>query len=962
MSTNSLVPPKSERKNPLKELQEHGQSVWLDYIRRSLIASGELQRLVDEDGLSGVTSNPAIFENAITSSDDYTVAIGELAKQGQLDAKAIFEELAILDIQAAANVLRPVYQRSRFRDGYVSLEVSPHLAHDAHGTIQEAMRLWKRIGRPNVMIKVPATFAGLEAIRDLIGEGINVNATLLFSSDVYERVAEAFISGLEELASRGGDISRVASVASFFISRIDSAMDAEIAARLSESSAADERARLGALRGRVAIANARLTYQRYRAIYGSKRWRDLQRFGAQPQRLLWASTSTKNPDYRDVVYVEELIGADTVNTIPPATFDAFRDHGEARHGLTENLPAASATMQTVGDAGISMEQLTRRLLDEGLTLFVNAFDSLLAAIEHRRRDVLATETHRVTFTGPTTIADDAEAVVREWQRDGNVRRLWVGDATLWTGTDEGRWLGWLRAVDEQRANASQFTELAAWVKSEGFTHVLLLGMGGSSLCPEVWSRSFGAQLGFPQLHVLDSTDPAQIASIERSIDLTRTLFIVSSKSGSTLEPNLFAAYFFTRASAALGRPAGDRFIAVTDPGSSLERVAHEDRFHRVCPGVPDVGGRYSALTNFGLVPAAVMGLDVSRLLDEAHAMLLACTSDHPADRNPGVRLGALLGVSARQGRDKLTLVCSPAIADLGAWLEQLIAESTGKIGKGIIPVDRETIGRTDRYGADRLFVYVRLASEADAAQDRDMAALERAGHAVVRITMSNRYQLGAEFFRWEFATAVAGSIIGIHPFDQPDVEASKIATRALTTEYERTGELPGEAPMFEEGGIALFAAPDYAAELRASLRDGESHAAYLKAHLDRLNEGDYFALLAYVEMHAEHEALLQTMRHAVRDSRRVATCLGFGPRFLHSTGQAYKGGPNSGVFLQVTCDDAADLTVPGKRYTFGAVKAAQARGDFQVLVDRGRRALRVHLGRDVAKGLETLARIAGDNS
>ena len=388
MSINSLVPPKSGRKNPLKELQEYGQSVWLDYIRRSAIASGELQRLVDEDGLSGVTSNPAIFERAIASSDDYTVSIEELARHRHLDAKAIFEELALLDIQAAANVFRPVYQRTRYRDGYVSLEVSPHLAHDQLGTIHEAIRLWNRLSRSNVMIKVPATTAGIEALRDLIGDGINVNATLLFSSDVYERVADAYLSGLEDRASRGGDLTRVSSVASFFVSRIDSAIDAEVASRLSGSTTVAERARLGALRGRVAIANARLTYQRYRAIYASRRWRDLQRLGAQPQRLLWASTSTKNPDYRDVVYVEELIGPDTVNTMPPITYAAFRDHGEARPGLTESLSAASRTMEIVEEAGMSMDGLTRRLLAEGLALFVDAFDSVLDAIERRRRAVL----------------------------------------------------------------------------------------------------------------------------------------------------------------------------------------------------------------------------------------------------------------------------------------------------------------------------------------------------------------------------------------------------------------------------------------------------------------------------------------------------------------------------------------------------------------------------------------------
>jgi transaldolase/glucose-6-phosphate isomerase len=485
---------------------------------------------------------------------------------------------------------------------------------------------------------------------------------------------------------------------------------------------------------------------------------------------------------------------------------------------------------------------------------------------------------------------------------------------------------------------------------------VLLGMGGSSLCPEVLKETFGRIAGFPELHVLDSTDPAQIRALADRIDVATTLFIVSSKSGSTLEPNIFKAYFFDSAKQSLGADkAGSRFVAVTDPGSNLEKEARLDRFRHIFPGVKTIGGRYSALSNFGLVPAAVMGLDVERLLDEAERMLHACAPGVPAEENPGLVLGTILGVAGNAGLDKLTLVASPGLNDLGAWLEQLIAESTGKEGKGIIPVDRERAGPPDAYGDDRLFAYLRLEDAPDAAQDAAVLALEKAGKPVVRIRVATQYDLAEEFVRWEIATAVAGSILGINPFNQPDVEASKIATKTLTSEYEKTGTLPPEAPFFEGEGVKLFADANNAEALKKTAGAVPSLTGYLKAHLQRLGKGDYLALLAYVEMSPAHESILQAARHRVRDSRRVATCLGFGPRFLHSTGQAYKGGPNSGVFLQVTCDDARDVAVPGQKYTFGIVKAAQARGDLQVLVERNRRALRVHLGPDVAAGLKTLS-------
>lgn len=567
---------------------------------------------------------------------------------------------------------------------------------------------------------------------------------------------------------------------------------------------------------------------------------------------------------------------------------------------------------------------------------------------------------RWQFSAPLTQV--VQATLKDWQANRKMARLWQGDATLWTNDDESKWLGWLRVVDDQRKNIQPLVEVAADAAKAGFTHALLLGMGGSSLCPEVHKITFGKQAGHPELHVLDSTDPAQIKAIEGQVDLAQTLFIVASKSGSTLEPNIFKQYFYSRAQEIVGKEkAGERFIAITDPGSKMQQVAERDHFRKIFFGVPSIGGRYSALSNFGMVPAAVMGLDLRKFLDRTEEMVQACGPDVPADQNPGAVLGAILGTLGNLGRNKVTIITSPGIHDLGAWLEQLLAESTGKQGKGLIPVDREELSSPDVYGDDRVFAYLRLASESDSQQASKIAALRQAGQPVVEIELSDVYDIGQEFYRWEIATAVAGSILGINAFNQPDVEASKVVTRQLTEAYEKTGSLPAETPIYEENGIKLFTDERNAANLKRLAGTDTSLTGILRAHLGQLGAGDYMALLAFIEMNAQHESQLQRIRHAVRDTKHVATCLGFGPRFLHSTGQAYKGGPNSGVFMQITCDDAVNLPVPEQKYTFGIVKAAQARGDFQVLAERQRRALRVHLPANVAVGLtkvEIMVRIA----
>jgi len=554
------------------------------------------------------------------------------------------------------------------------------------------------------------------------------------------------------------------------------------------------------------------------------------------------------------------------------------------------------------------------------------------------------------------LAHAVSAALENWDREDKTSRLWSGDASLWTGSDEESWLGWLSLADTPDSNPG-LEQLVREIRQEGLSHLLLLGMGGSSLFPEVLAATFGKQPGYPELHVLDSTDPAQILRFESRVDLSRTLFIVSSKSGSTLEPDILKQYFFERAQQALGESdAGRRFVAITDPGSRLQEMAEREGFRAIFFGEPAVGGRYSALSNFGRVPAALMGLDVAEFIHRARSVIQACKPQAPAHRNPGVVLGVILGTLTKAGRDKLTLITSPEISGMGAWLEQLLAESTGKDGKGLIPVDGESVGSPGVYGEDRLFLHLRLDSSPDRKQEQAVKDLKQSGHPVIQISVADRYDLGQEAFRWEMATAVAGSILEINPFNQPDVEASKTATRDLTRRYQREGSFPREAAFFSQGGISLLADDENRSLLSKAAGADPTAASILRAHLERLSPGDYFAILAYLEMSPPHQRLLQRLRRQVRDRFGVATCLGFGPRFLHSTGQAYKGGPNSGVFLQVTGENPRDLPVPGRNFTFGAVKAAQSRGDFQVLNQRGRRALRVHLSAPLENRLRQLNR------
>jgi transaldolase/glucose-6-phosphate isomerase len=945
----------TETANPLKSLEQFGQSPWLDFIERKFLQDGSLQTLIERDGLKGMTSNPSIFEKAMGHGTNYDPGFKELAEKGDLDAQTIYETLAIQDIQHAADLLRPVYDATNKVDGYVSLEVSPYLALRTEDTVAEARRLWKLVGRDNLMVKVPGTSEGTPAIKTLIGEGMNINVTLLFSQQAYKDVAEAFIAGLEHFKAQGGDVSRVASVASFFVSRIDSQMDKKIDDRVKVGGADVED--LKRLRGKVAIANAKLAYQHYVELIGSDRWKTLAAAGAMPQRLLWASTGVKDKAYPDTLYVEELIGRDTVNTMPPATMDAYRDHGHGKEALTVGLDDAKEILGTAKRLGLNLDGVTHALVEDGVKQFAKAADDLLGAVAAKRNAMLGDTLATVTTMLPDDMGKAVEQALDSWREAGKVRDLWARQASVWTGGDEAKWLAWLDIVEDRTKDLPALQAFQDEVKAAGFTDVLLLGMGGSSLGPEVLAETFGKRGGFPTLHVLDSTDPQQIAAFEKKVTLATTLCIVSSKSGGTLEPNILKAYFFDAMQKAVGADkAGEHFVAITDPGSNMQTVAESDHFRHIFYGDKAIGGRYSVLSNFGMVPAAAMGLDLEQFLHSTSLMVRACAAGTPPLQNPGVQLGAVLGVGATTGRDKVTIVSSPHIYDVGAWLEQLLAESTGKQGHGIVPVDNEPLADASYYGNDRVFAYLRLKDAADPAQEAAIAALAKAGQPVVRVDLANPLQIGQAFFLWEFATAVAGSIIGIDPFDQPDVEASKIETKKLTSAYNDSGTLPAESPFLTDGAIQLFSDDKNAAELAKA---GNTLAAVMKAHLARLGAGDYAALLAYIERTPAHIALLQDLRTKIRDAKKVATVAEFGPRFLHSTGQAYKGGPNSGVFTQITAEDKADLKVPGERFTFSVVKAAQARGDFDVLAERGRRALRVHITGDLEAGLHTLASAIG---
>ncbi len=918
--------------NSLLELCQVGQSVWLDNISRRLITSGELERLIDEDGISGITSNPTIFEKAVSHEADYDDAMRELVRQDKSVAE-IYDALTISDIQAATDVLRPVFEATHGGDGYVSIEVSPKLAYDTAGTVADARRLLAAVNRPNLFVKVPATREGLPAIRQLLSGGINVNITLMFSMEHYEAVAEAYVAALEDRVRQGLPLSGVASVASFFVSRVDTLVDKLLEVKMRTEG--PDAARAAALRGQIAVANSKLVYQRFKEIFGSERFEALAAKGARVQRVLWASTSTKNPAYSDILYVQPLIGPDTVNTLPDETIVAFRDHGEARATVEDGLGEAQVAFKTLADLGIDMRAVGEQLSVEGVDKFAQSFDKLFAVIAAKQRALAAEMPNRLSLSLGREIQGHARETLDVLERNDFSRRLWAKDAGLWKAEPErqaliANRLGWLTIAEAMSERSGELATFAEEIKQAGFKHVVLLGMGGSSLSPQVYREVFGVAPDWPDLIVLDSTDPATIRSVGRKIDPARTLFLVSSKSGTTTETLSLLKFFAEKVRAFKGDRAGENFVAITDPGTRLETLAREAGFRRVFPGPVDVGGRFSALTYFGLVPAALIGVDVEALLQSAIKMARACGPEVKAADNPGLLLGAALGELWKAGRDKLTFVISPSLASFGYWVEQLVAESTGKEGKGILPVEGEPLAPVKVYGDDRVFVHLRL--EGEQAQDRRIAALEAAGYPVIHVKVRQKVDLGQEFFRWGFATAVAGALLGIDPFDQPNVAESKDNTKRLLARFAAKGKLP------ERGAL---------------VKRGEWVDA-LAGLFKRVRPGHYISIQAYIEKSPGAQRALRAVRRELRDALGVAVTVGYGPRFLHSTGQLHKGGANNGVFLQITADAARDLAIPGEPHTFGTLIRAQAVGDLHALKSRKRRAVRIHLGGDVRSGLRQL--------
>ncbi len=941
----------------LDELAKLGQAIWLDYIRREFITSGELQALID-NGLRGMTSNPSIFEKAISGSSssstsvtgEYDADIERLAKLGRSPLE-IYEALAVEDIQRSADLLHPIYEKSGGLDGYVSLEVNPTLAYDEDSTISEAKRLWELVDRSNLMIKIPATKAGLPAISHTIADGINVNVTLIFSLKRYEEVMDAFLSGMEKRLREGKPIDRLASVASFFVSRLDTKVDEQLEQIMRKESSRSVQA--ASLQGKAAVANAKLAYSLFQGVFTSPRFTRLADKGARPQRPLWASTSTKNPAYPDILYVQELIGAHTVNTLPQNTLEAFFDHGIVRVTITEETDQARMVMEKLENLGVSLDQVTKELESEGVDAFSKSFIALLNSIEQRKKVYLQAGKSSTFSLG--SYAANYESALLQIARDEIIPRIWREDYTVWKPepTEINNRLGWLNVHEEMVTHLPRIEAIHYAIQSAGYTQGLLLGMGGSSLAPEMFSKIF-AYPSSPQplqISVLDSTDPGQILLQTEKLDLAKTLFIVSTKSGSTEETISLFKYFYNLVSFSLGeQEAGDHFIAITDPGSKLVEIARTFHFRAVFLNDPQIGGRYSALSYFGLVPAAFLGVDLARLLSYAASTAHVCKVAHPIDSNPAACLGTAIGELAKAGRDKLTFVLSPSIVSFADWLEQLIAESTGKEGVGILPVVGETLGTPDLYGEDRVFISIY--KEDELPDEERLAVLESAGHPIIRIAIDNLYELGGQFVLWEMATAIAGYRMGIHPFNQPNVEAAKTLARERIAAYKQTGQLAGIDPVYTADDIAVYA------DIPSN-----SLASALAAFIARGTPGDYIAIQAFLTPEADNMQELQSFRLRLREQTHLATTLGFGPRYLHSTGQLHKGDRGNGLFIQFTADDPADLPIPdqagqpGSSVTFGVLKQAQALGDYEALLDGGRRVIRFHLHGDIAQKIHQLTQL-----
>ena len=944
--------------NPPVDVQTYGQSIWMDNIRRDWLEDGTFQRMIDAQGVVGVTSNPTIFQKAIGNSDDYDDTIRSVLDLAPAD---VYERLAVEDIQRATDLFRLVYERTAGKDGYVSLEVSPLLAHNTEETITEAKRLYAAVDRPNVMIKIPATQAGIPAIEETIAAGINVNVTLIFAVETYMKVAEAYIRGLERRLEAGEDVTKIASVASFFLSRIDVMVDQMLENNIHAAKVQGDSPRVQAnskLLGKTAIANAKLAYKRFMGIFYGERFEKLRQAGAAVQRPLWASTSTKNPAYPDTLYIDNLIGKDTVNTVPPKTLDAFSDHGTATgETILEDIDKAEQVLDMLAELGIDMDQVAWRLQDDGVEAFIESFERLIDQVEAKtiiletgiiEHQKLALGVYHGTHKDALTHLDKLHFNARIWHKDGS---LWKDDGPTINKIEKR--LGWLdvrSTIDIERLKTFQ----AELKDAATFTHVVLLGMGGSSLAPEVFMQTFGNAEGFPELLVLDSTHPAQIQRVQDAIDISKTLFIVASKSGGTVETLSLYRYFFP-----LADENGAQFIAITDPGSKLQTIAEENNFRELFLNPADIGGRYSALSYFGLVPAATIGVDLNELWRNAEAMMKACSASIPAENHPALILGSVLGALGKEGRDKIAIFASKEVSAFGSWVEQLVAESVGKEKVGLVPVVGATVGRPHDYDSDRLLIYLKLTDDpSNPDLIEGIKALREAGHPRVTITMEDKYALAGEFFRWEYATAVAGQMMDINPFDEPNVTESKNNTNRLLDHFREQGTLPHSEPQLDGESVQVFMDERTIAPLRDMGKAHEystrSRTEMIAAQITGTHAGEYFALLAYLPSTPQIDEKLSTIQRRLRHATRRAVTLGYGPRYLHSTGQLHKGGPNKGVFFIITAEHTHDLNIPGADYSFATLNDAQAQGDMQALQTHERRAIRLHINGDVLAGLDKL--------
>jgi transaldolase/glucose-6-phosphate isomerase len=940
----------------LIELLNYGQSYWLDNLTRKKISNGEIHRRVTKQGLRGITSNPSIFNKAISEGNSYDAQITKLVKQGK-NPQQIYDALTIKDVQDACDILKPVYTASKGTDGFVSLEVSPYLAHDTQGTMAETRRLFKEAKRPNCFIKIPGTKEGVPAIEEMLYEGIPINITLLFSVERYVEVAEAYVRALERRAAEGRPVNNIISVASFFLSRIDVLADQLLGQHIIPfDSAGSKPGELPSYYlGKAGIASARLAYQRFKKIFSNPGWKALEAKGAQVQRPLWASTSTKNPNYNDLYYVETLIGPDTVNTLPDETIEALDDHGILRkNSIEENLDEAGQLFGKLKKLGIDIEFITQQLENEGVQKFMDAYNKLLTDLAGKRTNVLGKlfSTQEISFDAKGNLK--SMYVSLDEKQTG--KRLFAKDPYLWKEDADNvksiaNRMGWLTFLESFSEKADEIISFTKQVQKDGYKYAVLLGMGGSSLCSEVARQTFATGKGFLKLLVLDNTDPDAIHCIEKQVELRKTLFIVASKSGTTKESTSFFKYFYSQLEKEQKKNAGDHFISITDEGTPLVKISEEYKFRKVFVNPSDVGGRYSVLSDFGLLPMALMGIDIKAFLLNARQMEASCDPYLPASANPGVALGGFLGLAHNHGRDKITFVLSSSISSFGYWAEQLIAESTGKEGKGLIPVNGESLGNPDVYSNDRIFVHLFLNTDDNTLNNKKLLALEKAGHPVVRIGIPNKIALGGEYYRWEVATAIAGMVIGINPFNEPNVAESKQNTDGILQAWQKNGSFGEPEPSFEKGNISIYTGGKASS---LSNKKNASAGTFINAFTSMAQRGDYIALLPYFLKTDKRTSILQDWRMQMRNEIKAATTLLHGPRYLHSTGQLHKGGPATGLYIILTGDEHEKLSIPGEKFGFATLHHAQALGDFKSLSDKGRRVIRVNLGENIVKGLYEL--------